>query len=69
MQACCNRVYGSDSLEGRTVAVEGLGSVGHNAVRQLHELGAKIVVSDIDSEKMEAIVEKFGVQKINSEVI
>jgi len=69
MQACCNRVYGSDSLEGRTVAVEGLGSVGHNAVRQLHELGAKIVVSDIDSEKVEAIVEKFGVQKINSEVI
>jgi leucine dehydrogenase len=69
MQACCNRVYGSNSLEGRTVAVQGLGAVGHNAVQQLHELGAKIVVSDIDPEKVEAMVEKFGVKKINSTAI
>ena len=38
MQACCNRVYESDHIEGKRVAVQGLGAVGHNVVEQLHAL-------------------------------
>lgn len=69
MQACCQRVYASDSLEGKTIAVQGLGAVGHNVVQQLHELGAKLVVTDIDAEKVEAMVEEFVVRKVNSEAV
>lgn len=69
MQACCNRVYSSDSLEGKRVAVQGLGAVGHNVVRQLHELGAKMVVTDIDPYKVDAMVEKYGVDKVDPEAI
>jgi leucine dehydrogenase len=69
MEACCNRVYGSDSLNGKRVAVQGLGAVGHNVVDQLHELGATMVVADIDPDKVDAMVKKYGVEKAASEAI
>jgi leucine dehydrogenase len=66
MQACCNRVYGSTSLEGKMIAVQGLGAVGHNVVEQLRKLGARMVVTDIDSEKVEAMVSQHGVEKVEA---
>jgi len=69
MQACCNRVYGSDSLEGKTVAVQGLGAVGHNVVGQLYELGVKMIVTDIDPEKVEAMVAKYSVETVAPDAI
>jgi len=69
MQACCRIVYGADSLKGKIVTVQGLGAVGHNIVDQLHELGAQMVVTDIDTEKVEAMVEKYGVGKVDTDAI
>ncbi len=69
MEACCNRVFGSDSLDGKRVAVQGLGAVGHNVVGQLHERGAVMAITDIDSEKVEAMVAKYGAKKVNPEAI
>jgi len=69
MQACCNRVYGSTSLEGKTVGVQGLGAVGHNVVGQLQELGAKMIVTDIDSGKVGAMVSQYGVEKVEANAI
>ena len=69
MQACCNRVYGSTSLEGKTVAVQGLGAVGHNVVGQLQELGAKMIVTDIDSDKVQAMVSQYGVETVEPNAI
>ena len=69
MQACCNRVYGSTSLEGKRIAIQGLGAVGHNVVGQLHDLGAKMVVADIDPDKVDAMVEKYGVETVDPEAI
>jgi leucine dehydrogenase len=51
VQASANRKWGSDSLEGKTVAIQGCGSVGTYLARELHEAGAKLIVSDIDSAK------------------
>ena len=39
-QACCGEVFGSDSLEGRTVAIQGFGKVAHSFARYLVEDGA-----------------------------
>jgi leucine dehydrogenase len=69
MQACCNRVYGSASLEGKRVTIQGLGAVGHNVVGQLHELGAKMVVADIDPDKVDAMVKKYGVETVDPQAI
>jgi leucine dehydrogenase len=69
MQACCRRVYGSNSLEGKQVAVQGLGAVGHNIIEQLHELGARLVVADIDPEKVDAMAAKYRVATASPEEI
>lgn len=69
MQACCKKVYGSDSLEEKKVAVQGLGAVGHNMVEQLHELGARLIVTDIDSAKVDAMTARFGADTVESEAI
>ena len=64
MQACSKRIHGSDSLRGKTVTVQGLGAVGHNVVEQLQELGTRLVVTDIDSKKVEAMVRRFQLEKV-----
>jgi leucine dehydrogenase len=61
MKACARAVYETDSLEGRTVAVQGLGAVGAEVVPRLVEAGARVAVADIDPEKVEAVRSRFPV--------
>ena len=65
MKACAKRVWGTDSLKGRTIALQGLGAVGHNALRMVVEDGAKVIVTDIDKEKVDAMVKKHGVTAVD----
>ena len=69
MEACCKRVYGSEKIERKKVAVQGIGAVGRNMVEQLKEHGAQIIVTDLDLEKIDAIVAKYGVEKVEPEAI
>lgn len=55
-----NEVYGSDDLNGKVVSVQGLGAVGHDVCRLLHEAGAKLYVTDIRKESIERAVSEFG---------
>jgi leucine dehydrogenase len=48
---CCERVFGSSSLAGRTIAVAGLGNVGARVAAQLARGGATLLVTDIDAGK------------------
>lgn len=49
--ATCERVFGSTSLKGRSVAVVGVGHVGLRLAKLLARGGAKLVLSDIDPAK------------------
>lgn len=51
---------GKDSVKGLTVAVQGLGNVGYNLCRYLHEEGAKLVVTDIATDKVDLAGREFG---------
>jgi len=51
MKACANEVFGTSSLSGLTVAVQGVGTVGAALCRHLAEEGASLIVTDIDGEK------------------
>lgn len=69
MQATAQHLFGSDSLEGKKVAVQGLGNVGRNLVDLLFWAGAELIVSDIDSQACERIVRKYGAQAVHPDEI
>jgi leucine dehydrogenase len=48
IEVACERVYGTAGLAGRTVGVMGLGHVGADLARRLHEAGAELTVTDVD---------------------
>lgn len=51
MRASCQRVFGSSSLEGRSVAIIGAGRVGGRLARLLSRAGAKLLIADVDEAK------------------
>ena len=59
IRACCRRVFGSDSLRGRTVAVIGLGHVGSRVAGRCARSGASLLASDVDEGKRR-LAEKLG---------
>lgn len=60
IQASLKRVFGSEALQGRTVAIQGLGKVGFQLCRYLGQAGAKIIVADIDQRRAELAAAEFG---------
>lgn len=60
IQAVLKKVYGNDSVEGRTIAIQGLGSVGNYLASYLFWHGAKLIVTDINQERGSAIAKKYG---------
>ena len=55
MRATAQHVWGSPSLAGRTVGVEGVGKVGHRLVEHLAEDGADIVIYDVSPRAAERV--------------
>jgi leucine dehydrogenase len=53
MKSCAKAVWGSESLCGRTIAIQGFGKVATHAAEELLKEGANIVVADIQSEAAE----------------
>jgi len=64
MKATAKAKYGSDSLQGITVAVQGLGHVGYYLCSYLAEEGAKLIVTDIDAERIRRVVDEFGAKAV-----
>ncbi len=64
IQACLKRQFNDESFRNRTVVVQGVGNVGRNLVRLLTGAGAKVIVSDIDAEKVAKICEEFKLESV-----
>lgn len=59
MKASAKKAYGSDSLVGKKVLIQGAGHVGQYLIGHLVAEGAKVMVSDIDPAKIKSAVEKY----------
>jgi leucine dehydrogenase len=64
IKACAAEKYGSDSLQGMTVAVQGTGHVGYYLCKFLAEEGARLIVTDIDEERVKRVVREFGAASV-----
>lgn len=69
MKAAAKEAFGSDSLEGKTIAVQGVGNVAYNMCRHLHEEGAQLIVTDINKEAVNRAVEEFGAKAVDPDDI
>ncbi|RFU65641.1 branched-chain amino acid dehydrogenase [Peribacillus glennii] len=64
MKAAAKEAFGTDSLEGKVIAVQGVGNVAFNLCRHLHEEGAELIVTDINKESVQRAVEEFGANAV-----
>lgn len=60
VQAGAQYRWGTDSLEGKRVAVQGLGNVGYSLAQQLTKVGARLIVSDIDPARVARAERELG---------
>jgi leucine dehydrogenase len=69
MKAAAKFAFGSESLKGKVVAVQGLGKVGYHLCEHLHDEGAKLIVTDINPESVDRAVKEFGATAVAPEEI
>ncbi len=60
MKASVKEAFGSDSLEGRSVLVQGIGHVGEVLVDYITKEGGKVFISDINQKRLEEVSKKYG---------
>ena len=68
LRACVKFRYGQDSMEGLTVALQGLGKVGLKLAGQLLDDGCRVIGTDIKEEYLERARE-IGVEIVGTEQI
>jgi leucine dehydrogenase len=69
IEASAKHRWGSASLEGKTVTVQGLGNVGTYLCRELRAAGAKLIVTDIRSARVKNAVDEFGATAVEGDAI
>jgi leucine dehydrogenase len=69
IQASAKYRWGSDDISGKTVAIQGCGSVGYYLAKELHQAGAKLIVTDINLMKVKTLVHDFNAEGVAPEEI
>jgi leucine dehydrogenase len=69
MKAAAKEAFGTDSLEGKVVAVQGVGNVAYTLCEYLHNEGAKLIVTDINKEAVQRAVDAFGAKAVDPDEI
>ncbi|WP_368652023.1 Glu/Leu/Phe/Val dehydrogenase [Ornithinibacillus sp. 4-3] len=69
MKATAKAAFGSDSLQGKTIAVQGVGNVAYHLCELLHEEGANLIVTDINKAAVDRAVKNFGAKAVETDEI
>jgi leucine dehydrogenase len=64
IRASVQHAFGSDRLDGRIVLVQGVGDVGGPLAALLAADGARVLVSDIDDERVGALAARIGAEAV-----
>jgi valine dehydrogenase (NAD+) len=65
IRACVERAFGSPSLSGRHIAIQGVGKVGRRLAEHLHADGAKLTVSDVSEAATARCAEHLGADVVD----
>ncbi len=69
LKAALRHAFGSDDLQGRKVAVQGLGAVGMSLAERLYADGAQLIVADIAQKRIDQAVNELGARAVTSDEI
>jgi leucine dehydrogenase len=69
IRAAVRHVFGSDTLAGRSVVVQGAGGVGGVLVGLLADAGATVAVADIDASRAEALAAATGARVVDAATV
>jgi leucine dehydrogenase len=69
MKAAARKAFANDSLEGKRIAVQGVGQVGMYLVDHLTKENAKVFITDIDEVKLKAVSQKTGAEVVSMDEI
>lgn len=61
IKAACQEKYGSNSVEGKKVAIQGVGHVGYYLVKYLTDEGAEVIIADIKQDNIDRVTNDFKV--------
>ena len=61
--------WGSNDLSGKTISLQGCGHVGYYLAKELAAAGAKLIVTDIDPERVKRVVSEFGATAVKPDEI
>ncbi|MBX2844123.1 MAG: leucine dehydrogenase [Flammeovirgaceae bacterium] len=69
MKAAAKVAYGSDSLDGKKVAVQGVGSVGELLIEYLKKENCKVYASDFYEDRLKEVVNKYQIEGVGLDEI
>ena len=69
MKASAKIQFGSDSLEGKKVAVQGIGHVGEYLVDHLTKEGAEVFITDINQKELKRVAETYKAKVVGIDEI
>ncbi|NND93547.1 MAG: Glu/Leu/Phe/Val dehydrogenase [Flavobacteriales bacterium] len=69
MKGAAKFAFGTESLEGKKIAVQGVGHVGTTLVEKLVKEGAKVTITDIHQDLIKNITDRLDVQVVSPEDI
>ncbi|WP_338470201.1 branched-chain amino acid dehydrogenase [Niallia sp. XMNu-256] len=69
MKAAAKEAFGTDSLQGKVVAVQGVGNVAYKLCEHLHKEGAKLIVTDIRKDAVDKVVQEFNATAVDPDDI
>ena len=69
MKAAAKQAWGNDSLNGKKIAVQGVGKVGGYLLSHLNKEGAKLFITDINQDNLAKFSKEYGATVVNGEEI
>lgn len=69
IKAAAKWKFDDNSLKNRSVAIQGLGSVGHHLAKHLTKAGAKLYGTDIDEEATQRVSDELAIEIVSAEEI
>jgi leucine dehydrogenase len=69
IRAAVAHLDGSDSLEGKGVLIQGVGNVGATLGRMISDVGGKVLVHDVDSDRANAVAQQLSAKIVNGDEV